>query len=121
MSLPVQQGEPELEKQKEIAVIKMREDLRDPSLPRAVVLDLSPVNFLDTVGVKTIRNVRVDATLDDTSRQSPPLTVLLTQAHFLFGSIIYIIYLFFPIFFPFHCIYYVTFIMLFYIMLLINF
>ena len=60
MPLPVQQGESELENQKEIAVIKMREDLRDPSLPRAVILDLSPVNFLDTVGVKTIRNVRVD-------------------------------------------------------------
>ncbi|CAL8278368.1 unnamed protein product [Boreogadus saida] len=54
------QGESELEKQKEIAVIKMREDLRDPSLPRAVILDLSPVNFLDTVGVKTIRNIRRD-------------------------------------------------------------
>ncbi|MBN3317383.1 S26A6 protein, partial [Atractosteus spatula] len=28
-----------------------------PSLPRAVILDLSPVNFLDTTGVKTLRNI----------------------------------------------------------------
>lgn len=30
----------------------------DPSVPNAIILDLSPVNFLDTVGVKTLRNVR---------------------------------------------------------------
>lgn len=30
----------------------------DSTLPQAIVLDLSPVNFLDTVGVKTLRNVR---------------------------------------------------------------
>lgn len=30
----------------------------DKPLPRAIILDLSPVNFLDTVGVKTLRNVR---------------------------------------------------------------
>ncbi|KAL0185872.1 hypothetical protein M9458_017542, partial [Cirrhinus mrigala] len=28
----------------------------DTALPRAIILDLSPVNFLDTVGVKTLRN-----------------------------------------------------------------
>uniref|UniRef100_A0A3P9D1N7 Solute carrier family 26 member 6 n=1 Tax=Maylandia zebra TaxID=106582 RepID=A0A3P9D1N7_9CICH len=33
---------------------------RDPSLPRAIVLDLGPVNFLDTVGVKTLRSIRRD-------------------------------------------------------------
>lgn len=30
----------------------------DSALPEAIILDLSPVNFLDTVGVKTLRNVR---------------------------------------------------------------
>ena len=30
----------------------------DPALPHAIILDLTPVNFLDTVGVKTLRNVR---------------------------------------------------------------
>uniref|UniRef100_A0A8K9WM96 Solute carrier family 26 member 6 n=1 Tax=Oncorhynchus mykiss TaxID=8022 RepID=A0A8K9WM96_ONCMY len=29
----------------------------DSTLPRAIILELSPVNFLDTVGVKTLRNV----------------------------------------------------------------
>ncbi|KAJ3586795.1 hypothetical protein NHX12_013187 [Muraenolepis orangiensis] len=53
-------GEPEVEKEMEIATIEMKECVRDPSLPRAIVLDLSPVNFLDTVGVKTIRNIRRD-------------------------------------------------------------
>lgn len=33
---------------------------RDPTLPRAIILDLSPVNFLDTVGVKTLRSVRTE-------------------------------------------------------------
>nr|BAD22607.1 solute carrier family 26 member 6 b [Anguilla japonica] len=28
-----------------------------PALPSAIILDLSPVNFLDTVGVKTLRNI----------------------------------------------------------------
>ncbi|XP_069045672.1 solute carrier family 26 member 6-like isoform X5 [Lepisosteus oculatus] len=28
-----------------------------PSLPQALILDLSPVNFLDTTGVKTLRNI----------------------------------------------------------------
>lgn len=32
----------------------------DSPLPRAIILDLSPVNFLDTVGLKTLRNVRHD-------------------------------------------------------------
>ncbi|KAL1021378.1 hypothetical protein UPYG_G00012530 [Umbra pygmaea] len=30
------------------------------TLPRVIILDLSPVNFLDTVGVKTLRNIRRD-------------------------------------------------------------
>lgn len=30
----------------------------DTTLPQAIILDLSPVNFLDTVAVKTLRNVR---------------------------------------------------------------
>ncbi|KAK2898625.1 hypothetical protein Q8A67_010043 [Cirrhinus molitorella] len=32
----------------------------DTTLPRAIILDLSPVNFLDTVGVKTLRNIHKD-------------------------------------------------------------
>ncbi|XP_048873792.1 solute carrier family 26 member 6 [Brienomyrus brachyistius] len=32
----------------------------DHALPRAIILDLSPVNFLDTVGVKTLRNILKD-------------------------------------------------------------
>uniref|UniRef100_A0A672FX40 STAS domain-containing protein n=1 Tax=Salarias fasciatus TaxID=181472 RepID=A0A672FX40_SALFA len=51
------EGESESEEQKDIAVIEVEAE-RDPSLLRAIVLDLSPVNFLDTVGVKTLRNVR---------------------------------------------------------------
>lgn len=44
----------------DIAVIQM--DYKpDPSLPRAIILDLSAVNFLDTVGVKTLRRVRTVA------------------------------------------------------------
>lgn len=51
--------EPEMTEQKNIAVIKM--DIEpDPSLPKAIVLDLSPVNFLDTVGVKTLRSIHKD-------------------------------------------------------------
>lgn len=56
MSLPAQEGEPEMEVQNDIAVIEVDAE-PDPSLPRAIVLDLSPVNFLDTVGVKTLRRV----------------------------------------------------------------
>ncbi|TRZ02703.1 hypothetical protein DNTS_022677 [Danionella cerebrum] len=32
----------------------------DTPLPRAIILDLSPVNFLDTVAVKTLRNIHKD-------------------------------------------------------------
>ncbi|XP_077580447.1 solute carrier family 26 member 6 [Stigmatopora nigra] len=32
----------------------------NPSMPRAIILDLSPVNFLDTVGVKTLRGIVKD-------------------------------------------------------------
>lgn len=56
LSPPVQNGEPEMEQQKDIAVIEMDVE-PDPSLPKVIILDLSPVNFLDTVGVKTLRNV----------------------------------------------------------------
>ncbi|XP_026223387.1 solute carrier family 26 member 6 [Anabas testudineus] len=52
-------GEPETASQKNIAVIEM-EPNPDPSLPRVVILDLSPVNFLDTVGVKALCNIRRD-------------------------------------------------------------
>uniref|UniRef100_UPI0037E9C20C solute carrier family 26 member 6-like isoform X1 n=1 Tax=Semicossyphus pulcher TaxID=241346 RepID=UPI0037E9C20C len=52
------QGEPKWE-QKDVAVIEVEPE-RDPSLPRAIVLDLSPVNFLDTVGVKTLRSIHKD-------------------------------------------------------------
>uniref|UniRef100_A0A3P8V3P3 Solute carrier family 26 member 6 n=1 Tax=Cynoglossus semilaevis TaxID=244447 RepID=A0A3P8V3P3_CYNSE len=31
-----------------------------PSIPRAIILDLSPVNFLDTVGVKALQNIYRD-------------------------------------------------------------
>lgn len=56
VSPPVQEGEPEMEVQKDIAIIEVDAE-PSPSLPRAIVLDLSPVNFLDTVGVKTLRRV----------------------------------------------------------------
>lgn len=56
MSRPVQEGEPEREEQKDIAIIEMDAE-PDPSLPRAMVLDLTPVNFLDTVAVKTLCSV----------------------------------------------------------------
>ncbi|KAM4736770.1 solute carrier family 26 member 6 isoform 2-T2 [Anableps anableps] len=51
--------EPNSEHQKDIATIDVDND-PDPSLPRAIILDLSPVNFLDTVGVKTIKSIRRD-------------------------------------------------------------
>ncbi|XP_056895957.1 solute carrier family 26 member 6 [Takifugu flavidus] len=41
----------------DIAVIPM-DYMPDPSLPRAIILDLSAVNFLDTVGVKTLRRIQ---------------------------------------------------------------
>ncbi|KAK5923381.1 hypothetical protein CgunFtcFv8_000359 [Champsocephalus gunnari] len=50
---------PEREEQKDIAIIEV-EDEPDSSLPRAIVLDLSPVNFLDTVGVKALRSIQKD-------------------------------------------------------------
>ncbi|KAL7399664.1 hypothetical protein ABVT39_028275 [Epinephelus coioides] len=53
------EGEPEREEQKNIAIIEMDAE-PDPSLPRAIVLDLSPVNFLDTVGVKALRSIQRD-------------------------------------------------------------
>uniref|UniRef100_A0AAX7VLB4 STAS domain-containing protein n=1 Tax=Astatotilapia calliptera TaxID=8154 RepID=A0AAX7VLB4_ASTCA len=48
-----------MEEQNHVSVIEVDAE-RDPSLPRAIVLDLGPVNFLDTVGVKTLRSVRTD-------------------------------------------------------------
>ncbi|XP_031142366.1 solute carrier family 26 member 6 isoform X2 [Sander lucioperca] len=53
------EGEPEREEQNGIAIIEMDAE-PDPSLPRAIVLDLSPVNFLDTVGVKALRSIQRD-------------------------------------------------------------
>ncbi|XP_075995106.1 solute carrier family 26 member 6 isoform X1 [Genypterus blacodes] len=53
------EGEPEKLEQKDVTFIDVGFDL-DPSLPRAIILDLPPVNFLDTVGVKTLRNIRRD-------------------------------------------------------------
>uniref|UniRef100_A0A665TM62 Solute carrier family 26 member 6 n=1 Tax=Echeneis naucrates TaxID=173247 RepID=A0A665TM62_ECHNA len=52
---PFQTEEPEREEHCDLAVIEMHMDPH-PSYPRAIILDLSPVNFLDTVGVKTLRN-----------------------------------------------------------------
>lgn len=43
----------------------------DPTRPKAIILDLSPVNFLDTVGVKTLRRVRRRRSRDLIS-PSPP-------------------------------------------------
>ncbi|XP_062248253.1 solute carrier family 26 member 6-like [Platichthys flesus] len=43
----------------EIAVIKV--DVKhEPSYPQAIVLDLSPVNFLDTVGIKALQEIQRD-------------------------------------------------------------
>ncbi|XP_075949600.1 solute carrier family 26 member 6 [Anarhichas minor] len=53
------EGGPEKEEQREIAIIEMDAE-PDPSLPRAIILDLSPVNFLDTVGVKALRSIQRD-------------------------------------------------------------
>ncbi|XP_034732809.1 solute carrier family 26 member 6-like [Etheostoma cragini] len=53
------EGEPEREEKKGIAIIEMDAE-PDPSLPRAIILDLSPVNFLDTVGVKALRSIQRD-------------------------------------------------------------
>uniref|UniRef100_A0A3Q3MUU0 Solute carrier family 26 member 6 n=1 Tax=Mastacembelus armatus TaxID=205130 RepID=A0A3Q3MUU0_9TELE len=50
---------PEREEHTSVATIEVDPE-PDPSLPRAIVLDLSPVNFLDTVGVKTLRSIQID-------------------------------------------------------------
>ncbi|KAM9350322.1 solute carrier family 26 member 6 [Symphorus nematophorus] len=55
----VDMGEPEKGEQNGIAIIEMDAE-PIPSLPRAIILDLSPVNFLDTVGVKTLCRIRGD-------------------------------------------------------------
>ncbi|XP_061536378.1 solute carrier family 26 member 6 [Phycodurus eques] len=47
------------EHEKDVATIQMDFELT-PSLPRAIILDLSPVNFLDTVGVKTLHGIVKD-------------------------------------------------------------
>ncbi|XP_041858946.1 solute carrier family 26 member 6 isoform X2 [Melanotaenia boesemani] len=52
-------GEPKWDQQRDIAVIDVDAE-PDPSLPRAIILDLSPVNFLDTVGVKALRSIQRD-------------------------------------------------------------
>nr|XP_057940760.1 solute carrier family 26 member 6-like isoform X2 [Doryrhamphus excisus] len=49
----------EAETEKDVATIQIDAE-RDPSLPIAIILDLSPVNFLDTVGVKTLRGIIKD-------------------------------------------------------------
>uniref|UniRef100_A0A8C6SAE5 Solute carrier family 26 member 6 n=1 Tax=Neogobius melanostomus TaxID=47308 RepID=A0A8C6SAE5_9GOBI len=58
-SPPLQQVESDGAEMKHVAVIDVEPE-QDPSLPRAIVLDLSPVNFLDTVGVKTLKNIKND-------------------------------------------------------------
>ncbi|XP_034447742.1 solute carrier family 26 member 6-like isoform X2 [Hippoglossus hippoglossus] len=45
--------------QMDIAVIETR-TAREPSYPECIILDLSPVNFLDTVGIKALRNIQKD-------------------------------------------------------------
>lgn len=57
MSPAVQEGEPEGMKRTNVTVIEV-DPQPNPSLPRGIILDLSPVNFLDTVGVKTLSRVR---------------------------------------------------------------
>ncbi|XP_053536344.1 solute carrier family 26 member 6 [Ictalurus punctatus] len=53
---------PDKEEKYEVAVVAIPEQdpSPDPTVPKAIVLDLSPVNFLDTVGVKTLRNIHKD-------------------------------------------------------------
>ncbi|XP_026777970.2 solute carrier family 26 member 6 [Pangasianodon hypophthalmus] len=50
------------EEKYEVAVVMSPEhyQIPDPTIPKAIILDLSPVNFLDTVGVKTLRNIHKD-------------------------------------------------------------
>uniref|UniRef100_A0A672P718 Solute carrier family 26 member 6-like n=1 Tax=Sinocyclocheilus grahami TaxID=75366 RepID=A0A672P718_SINGR len=46
---------------KDVATVEVGPDPDpDTTLPRAIILDLSPVNFLDTVSVKTLRNIYKD-------------------------------------------------------------
>ncbi|XP_047196123.1 solute carrier family 26 member 6-like [Hippoglossus stenolepis] len=45
--------------QMDIAVIETK-TARKPSYPECIILDLSPVNFLDTVGIKALRNIQKD-------------------------------------------------------------
>ena len=64
---------------KDVATVETGEP-PDSSIPEAIILDLSPVNFLDTVGVKTLRNVRTEAVLLVSTRlveTSPPLPLSL--------------------------------------------
>ncbi|CDQ93870.1 unnamed protein product [Oncorhynchus mykiss] len=56
------EGEPdssENELEKGVATVE-EGSKHDSTLPRAIILELSPVNFLDTVGVKTLRNIQRD-------------------------------------------------------------
>ncbi|KAI5610330.1 solute carrier family 26 member 6 [Silurus asotus] len=52
----------DIERKYEVSVIVCPEPDQghDPTIPKAIILDLSPVNFLDTVGVKTLRNIHKD-------------------------------------------------------------
>lgn len=52
----LQEGDSKREEMKDTGFIEIDAE-PDPSLPRAIVLDLSPVNFLDTVGVKMLCRV----------------------------------------------------------------
>nr|XP_046221287.1 solute carrier family 26 member 6-like [Oncorhynchus gorbuscha] len=56
------EGEPDSsENEVEKGVATVEEGSKpDSTLPRAIILELSPVNFLDTVGVKTLRNIQRD-------------------------------------------------------------
>lgn len=50
-----------IENPKDVAAVEAGPDPdTDTPLPRAIILDLNPVNFLDTVGVKTLRNIYKD-------------------------------------------------------------
>ncbi|XP_076860055.1 solute carrier family 26 member 6 [Brachyhypopomus gauderio] len=56
----------DIEEKDEVAVVAVPEldptpdPTSDPALPKVIILDLSPVNFLDTVGVKTLQNIHRD-------------------------------------------------------------
>lgn len=64
-----------MEQQKEVSVIEVDDD-PDPSLPKAIVLDLSPVNFLDTVGVKTLQSVRTYRSTVAVLRQKSRIVII---------------------------------------------